>query len=506
MPDFNVQYGNPQGQQMSVADMINLARNVQAYQQAQEVNPLAVQKARMEIQQAQQLNPLAVKKAQEEVQQAQVKTQADTQAMRQNQFRILAGAQTAMMNNPLVIKAENDPESLTNLDRLKLANMLAQNVLHTAHANGVPEKDALAQVEPMLKKLQTDPSSIRQDLRDLHVQTLDAASRTGALTPSGVGVSYGSGGQVTATNPFGGVPQGQPIPGTQYTQGLAPSVQTGPTQAPFVMGGTPGGIVNPQQAVRPRPQVAPQAAPIGAPTAAPQGAVGGMTDQFQKNGGLQISPGESYEAYRTRVGNLASLPAQANAGLNPASPESVPQMMYLNNRVMNLLDKGVNVGPIADVIAGKTGNISLSAEQQEIKKYLEQRIRQEAARSNSDQASQRAAYGSFGVSADALRSILYNDNGRLTSQNLYLNGIKNNQGDPNKPDLARLNKFNNEFTRINQDPDVPHLMGVIGTKSLNQLTQSDLKHLKSEFGNKSLEDFKELFKKRDELIKLSGGK
>ena len=65
MPDFsmNVNYGNPQGQQMSLADVLNIAKNAQAYQQAQQLNPLALQKAQMEIEQLQKTNPLAVRKA-----------------------------------------------------------------------------------------------------------------------------------------------------------------------------------------------------------------------------------------------------------------------------------------------------------------------------------------------------------------------------------------------------------------------------------------------------------
>jgi len=49
----------PQG--MSLGDMLNLARGAQAYQQAEQANPLALQKAQMEIEQAQKLNPLAVR-------------------------------------------------------------------------------------------------------------------------------------------------------------------------------------------------------------------------------------------------------------------------------------------------------------------------------------------------------------------------------------------------------------------------------------------------------------
>jgi hypothetical protein len=56
---FNTNLGPALQQGTNIADMVNLARGVQSYQQAQELNPLAVQKAKMEIEQAQKLNPLA---------------------------------------------------------------------------------------------------------------------------------------------------------------------------------------------------------------------------------------------------------------------------------------------------------------------------------------------------------------------------------------------------------------------------------------------------------------
>lgn len=68
---FNTNLG-PQAQQgTNIADMVNLARGVQAYQQAQELNPLAVQKAKMEVEQLGKLNPLAERKAKAETQTAE---------------------------------------------------------------------------------------------------------------------------------------------------------------------------------------------------------------------------------------------------------------------------------------------------------------------------------------------------------------------------------------------------------------------------------------------------
>ena len=66
MADFsmNVNYPKPQGS--SLADMLGMASGIQNYQQAQQINPLALQKAQQEVEQARQMNPLALEKAQVE--------------------------------------------------------------------------------------------------------------------------------------------------------------------------------------------------------------------------------------------------------------------------------------------------------------------------------------------------------------------------------------------------------------------------------------------------------
>ena len=46
----------------SLAEMMSMAQNAQALQQAQQLNPLQLQKAQLELQQAQSINPLALRK------------------------------------------------------------------------------------------------------------------------------------------------------------------------------------------------------------------------------------------------------------------------------------------------------------------------------------------------------------------------------------------------------------------------------------------------------------
>ena len=56
MADFsmNVNYAKPQGS--SLADMVNMASGIQNFQQAQQMNPLALEKAQIENQVLRQKN------------------------------------------------------------------------------------------------------------------------------------------------------------------------------------------------------------------------------------------------------------------------------------------------------------------------------------------------------------------------------------------------------------------------------------------------------------------
>ena len=91
MPDYQflTDVGPEPRKGTSLADLIGTARGVQAYQQAEQLNPLAVQKAQMEVEQAKKLNPLAVRKATEEVTQAETTTQKGKLGLNQDQTKII---------------------------------------------------------------------------------------------------------------------------------------------------------------------------------------------------------------------------------------------------------------------------------------------------------------------------------------------------------------------------------------------------------------------------------
>ena len=89
MADFNVQYPNYQANQMSLGDMLNLARSAQAYQQAQQLNPVQLETARIQqqqalqqLQQAQKVNPEKLSQEQEKTKQEKMSTEKQGSELR----------------------------------------------------------------------------------------------------------------------------------------------------------------------------------------------------------------------------------------------------------------------------------------------------------------------------------------------------------------------------------------------------------------------------------------
>jgi hypothetical protein len=520
MADFNIQPIGTQIQPprgMTLGEMVNAAQAMQAYQQAQQLNPIQLERAQAELARLQQLTPQEVKRATAEANVAEetaapriskskaeagtAEAQQATSEMGLAQARIkgITDRLTSMYNNPILMQAEKDPNSVKPG---QLATLMDEYGKEQAKALGISQDKATELIYPYMKMAMENPGGLRRFLGEKLLTTIEAGSRISNLQPTGVNVEFGSGGQVTQTGQFGPYAPGQALPGTAYQKGLAPFTGTTETGAPGVFKGTPGGVVNSAQG-----GVAPQGAAPQAPGKPMGGTSGGAAVSEKGQPTLGLMPGEDYKSYQERVGRLSKLPAMANTALNLGNPQSLPNMDYTNDKILKLLEKGVDVGPIANAIAKNTGGVGLSSEQQEVMKYLEQRIRQQATRTNQDQDSIRSAFGSFGTNEEALRDIIYGDKGIIASERLYYQGIKKYQGSATKPNLAAVSEFENKFNDINQDPDVAHLLGVIGTKKANQLSKSDVQHLQKYFGGMSDERIQDLFKKRDELMRLvEGGK
>lgn len=205
MADFTpVALGIKAPEGMSLGDMVNIARGAQAFRQAEQVNPLALEQA------------------QETTKQQKLKTETDTMGLQQKRFKHIADSQIAMINNPLVIAAEQNPSAV---DPAKLADLVKRNGMTIAKALNIPQDQAEGFLAPYIDLATTNPAALRQYYKERHIQGLDEGARTSALGASGVGVNTNAGGYTVQTGEFGPQPAGSVVPGTAYTTQLPPTQQ-----------------------------------------------------------------------------------------------------------------------------------------------------------------------------------------------------------------------------------------------------------------------------------------
>jgi hypothetical protein len=238
MADFNI---TPIGNTvkpvagMSLSDMMNMASSAQAYQQAQQINPLNLQAAQQTVEQARQMNPLQLQAQQQIVEQAaKVNPQtlrsataaagtAETGQASANldfankKVTAIANRLTSTINDPLIIAAEQNPDAV---NPEALYARIKNYGMTQAKEMGIPEDQAIALIQPYL---QVPPAAMRQFLKNKLLATLDASSRLSAMQPTGAPVSSGAGTAVVATGEFGATRPGAALPGTTTTTVLPPT-------------------------------------------------------------------------------------------------------------------------------------------------------------------------------------------------------------------------------------------------------------------------------------------
>ena len=242
MADFNIQPVASQikpVQGASLADMVNIARGAQAYQQAQQINPVELQTAQQQLSRLQQLTPEEVARAQAEAnvatqtqqprirsseaaaQTAETGTQSAQLDFATKQVNAVAGRLTSLINNPLIITAEQNPQAV---DSQKLMDVVKKYGEEQAAAMGIPKDKADQLLQPYLEQTK-NPAGIRQFLKDKLLSTLDQGSRVTAMQPSGLGVSTGAGGYTVQTGQFGPYAPGQILPGTAFESQIPPTTE-----------------------------------------------------------------------------------------------------------------------------------------------------------------------------------------------------------------------------------------------------------------------------------------
>lgn len=203
----------PKVQGTSLGDMINMARGLQQYQQSEQANPLALQKAKMEIEQAQKINPLEEQKKQEEVTQAKTTTKKGTLGLSQDQTKII---------NENIGSVLND-ERLTDTDPKRRAVPLVE-ARQRVIDSGVDPIMAEVMFAPIIDKAMRDknPNAVADmlsNIKNIQQSGIGATGQT-ALQTGGVieigGVKYQFNPMTKKAEQIGGgTPQPQPQPAAQ---------------------------------------------------------------------------------------------------------------------------------------------------------------------------------------------------------------------------------------------------------------------------------------------------
>jgi hypothetical protein len=211
MPDyqFNTNLGPAQQQGTSLADLINTARGVQAYQQAEQMNPMAVQKAKMEIEQAQKINPLTVRRTEEEVAQAETATKKGKLGLSQDQTKIINDNIGSVLNDERL----SDPSPQRRAVPLIEAR---QRVI----SSGVDPVMAELMFAPLLDKAIRDknPNAVKDmmsNIKNIQQSGIGATGQQALQTPQlatvgGAPATFVSGAATASQLNIGGQPQGQP--------------------------------------------------------------------------------------------------------------------------------------------------------------------------------------------------------------------------------------------------------------------------------------------------------
>jgi hypothetical protein len=223
---------------MSLGDMLNIARGAQSYQREKE------------------LYPELIKKTQQEVRSAEL-------GIAEKELTGMASRLTSAINNPMVIQAEQDPNSV---DQQKLIQYITTAGREHAKAMKIDPKRADELLAPIIRVATDNPGMLRGALKEELLSRLDNASRVSTMGGAGaIGVST--------------IPQNQPafrgMARPEARQGVTPEAMTAPIGAAVIP------VPQPEVQVAPIAQRQVAQPPVQAPVqaqAAPMPAQAGRAD------------------------------------------------------------------------------------------------------------------------------------------------------------------------------------------------------------------------------------
>ena len=136
--------------QTSLGDMLNIARNAQAYQQSQQINPLELEAKQLEVDLARKRNPEYVEQAKQATKTAQIGTTEKQFGLNQKQYQAATEGVSALSVDP-DIRAGKDKTAITKTLALQRQRLID---------SGVPADKVEPIIAHLITAAQSDPSSV----------------------------------------------------------------------------------------------------------------------------------------------------------------------------------------------------------------------------------------------------------------------------------------------------------------------------------------------------------
>ena len=199
MADFGIKpeiaLGVKGPQAMTLGDLVGTATKAMEFSKLSELYPELINKARAE-------------------------SQTTQMGLEERRLSAITSGMTSMINNPIVVAAEQDPNSI---DPQKLLGYVTEHGYNQAKMLGIPREKADVLMAPYLKLATENPGQLRNYAKERLLAGLDTASRVSTLGGAGaIGVST--------------IPSNQPafrgMARPEARQGVTPEAMTAPLRGP----------------------------------------------------------------------------------------------------------------------------------------------------------------------------------------------------------------------------------------------------------------------------------
>ena len=330
----------PPKEGMSLADMVQMARGIQSYQQAGQLNPLQAQKAQLELEQLQKTMPLSLReqeaktslaegvlkpsisKATSEAETAQTGTKSAQLKLSGEKLQKVLEISGARATDPEIIKLSEEARSKNPevaSQAKKRLHQLNYEDFQTAIKGGLNGAEAMESFGHITSKIDTNPEQIPSLYQNAVRIGSGSQGQLGLQTPK-TGVN--AAGQTTAVNPVTGQyevmgkPETNPMSARSQTMTDPVSGDTmvfdldargNPTNVRFLKGAganKPAGTIQPVGENGPLPAGMPNLQSLNRPQAVPSGENVENIKQFQTE---RNSARDSASSVATGLNNIETV-------------------------------------------------------------------------------------------------------------------------------------------------------------------------------------------------------